>query len=110
MSVLFCPMYICATLPHTFCSSPQVFTQSVGAHSQTPVTQWLVRQLLEVHLKWGDHAGLTRWTTVPPSGGRMKHRMDRTQEGQPKKETGGLLLLVGGELLITFILSLIFVR
>lgn len=95
-------MYICATLPHTLCSFPQAFTQSVGAHYRTHVTQWLVRQLLEVHLKWGDHAGLTRWTTVPPSGGMMNHRMDRTQEEQPRKETGGLLLLVRGELLTTF--------
>lgn len=84
---------------------PQVFTQSVGAHCQTLVTQWLARQPLEFHLKWGDHAGLTRWTTVPPSGGRMNHRMDRTQEGQPKKETGGLLLQVGQELSNIFIVS-----
>lgn len=88
----------CATMPHTFCSLTQVFTQSVGAHCQTPVTQWLVRQPLEVHLEWGDHAGLIHWTTVPPSGGRMNHRMDRPQKGQAKKETGGLLLLVRGEL------------
>lgn len=94
INLLFCLKYVCATIPHTFCSFPQVSTQSVGVHCQTPVTQWLVRQPLEVHSKWGDHAGLTLWTTVPPSGGRMNHRMDRTQEGQPKKEIGGLLLQV----------------
>lgn len=101
---LFCSVHVPNNPPPPFLLSfPQVFTRSVGARCQTPVTQWLVRQPLEGQLKWGELAGPTHWITVPPSGGRLSNRICRAQKGlfQFKKQSGGQLPLVGLKMLHT---------